>query len=60
MLVSFAFRFRVLGLSSGIEEVGTIKWDMALCLVLAWIVVFLCIMKGIKTSGKVSRYYLKS
>ena len=53
----FNFRFKVLGLSKGIEDIGTIKWDLALCLILAWVVVFLCIMKGIKTSGKVR--YLK-
>ncbi|KAF8564174.1 hypothetical protein P879_07293 [Paragonimus westermani] len=44
---------RVLGLSAGIEQVGNIQWELALCLLLAWTVIFLCICKGIKTSGKV-------
>ncbi|XP_023931084.1 sodium- and chloride-dependent taurine transporter [Lingula anatina] len=44
---------RVLGISSGIDDMGTIKWDLALCLLLAWIVVYVCICKGIRTSGKV-------
>nr|AVW80137.1 sodium- and chloride-dependent taurine transporter [Fasciola hepatica] len=44
---------RVLGLSKGIEHLGPVRWDLALCLLLAWIIVFLCIFKGIKTSGKV-------
>ncbi|VDP75748.1 unnamed protein product [Echinostoma caproni] len=44
---------RVLGLSKGIEHLGTVRWELALCLLLAWIIVFLCIFKGIKTSGKV-------
>ncbi|GFN75092.1 sodium- and chloride-dependent taurine transporter-like [Plakobranchus ocellatus] len=44
---------KVLGLSSGVGDPGTIKWDLALCLLLAWIVVYFCICKGIKSSGKV-------
>uniref|UniRef100_A0A0B7AA86 Transporter n=1 Tax=Arion vulgaris TaxID=1028688 RepID=A0A0B7AA86_9EUPU len=44
---------KVLGLSAGVDEPGIIKWDLALCLLLAWIIVYLCICKGIKSSGKV-------
>ncbi|XP_067945396.1 sodium- and chloride-dependent taurine transporter-like [Watersipora subatra] len=44
---------RVLAISSGIDEPGIIKWDLALCLLVAWIVVFACIFKGVKSSGKV-------
>ncbi|ESO12934.1 hypothetical protein HELRODRAFT_188048 [Helobdella robusta] len=44
---------RVLGLSSGIEELGELRWDLVLSLVLAWIISFLCMIKGIKTTGKV-------
>lgn len=44
---------KVLNISSGVDEPGPIKWDLALTLLCAWIVVFLCIFKGIKTSGKV-------
>ncbi|XP_078602962.1 sodium- and chloride-dependent glycine transporter 1-like isoform X1 [Branchiostoma floridae x Branchiostoma japonicum] len=44
---------RVLGISSGIEETGTIQWELALCLLGAWVVVFFCLFKGIKSSGKV-------
>ncbi|XP_039287261.1 sodium-dependent proline transporter [Nilaparvata lugens] len=43
----------VLHLSDGIEHLGPIKWDLALCLLACWIVVVLCLIKGIKTSGKV-------
>ncbi|XP_021920717.1 sodium- and chloride-dependent glycine transporter 2-like isoform X1 [Zootermopsis nevadensis] len=43
----------VLHLSSGIDNVGPIKWDLALCLLFSWVVVVLCLVKGIKTSGKV-------
>lgn len=34
-------------------EIGEIKWDITLCLLLSWLVVFLCLFKGIKSSGKV-------
>ena len=30
-----------------------IRWQLALCLLLAWVVIFLCLSKGIKSSGKV-------
>lgn len=39
--------------SSGIEDFGQPKWDLVLCLMLAWIVCFLCLIKGIKSTGKV-------
>ncbi|PVD25181.1 hypothetical protein C0Q70_15679 [Pomacea canaliculata] len=44
---------RALKISSGIDDFGTPKWDMTLCLLLAWILCFLCLLKGIKTTGKV-------
>jgi len=34
-------------------EIGEIKWDITLCLLLSWIIVFACLVKGIKSSGKV-------
>lgn len=43
----------ILGISTGLEDPGSIKWDLALTLLLAWVIVYLCICKGIKTSGKV-------
>ncbi|XP_014662881.1 PREDICTED: sodium- and chloride-dependent transporter XTRP3A-like [Priapulus caudatus] len=42
-----------LNISPSIEEFGGIQWKMAGCLCLAWIIVFFCIMKGIKSSGRV-------
>ena len=47
-------RNKVLGISDGIDQMGTVKWDLALCLLLAWIVVYACICKGIRSSGKVT------
>ena len=34
-------------------EIGEIKWDLSLTLLLSWIIVFICLSKGIKSSGKV-------
>ena len=44
---------RVLRLSSGIDVIGPVMWDLALCLLLAWVIAFLCMVRGIKTTGKV-------
>ncbi|XP_072296600.1 sodium- and chloride-dependent GABA transporter 2-like [Eucyclogobius newberryi] len=44
---------RVLGLSGGIEEMGSIRWDLTGCLLLSWIMCYFCIWKGVKSSGKV-------
>uniref|UniRef100_A0A8C9W9H0 Transporter n=1 Tax=Scleropages formosus TaxID=113540 RepID=A0A8C9W9H0_SCLFO len=43
----------VLSISSGIEEVGALKWDLALCLLAVWVICFFCIWKGVKSTGKV-------
>ncbi|KAF3828527.1 hypothetical protein GH733_001940 [Mirounga leonina] len=39
--------------SRGIGSPGEIRWNLCLCLLLAWVIVFLCILKGVKSSGKV-------
>uniref|UniRef100_A0A8D2LYM2 Transporter n=1 Tax=Varanus komodoensis TaxID=61221 RepID=A0A8D2LYM2_VARKO len=44
---------RVLKISDGIEHLGTIRWELALCLLLAWIICYFCIWKGVKSTGKV-------
>ena len=40
-------------------DIGEIKWDLALCLLLSWIIVFACLAKGIKSSGKVRYIFFK-
>ncbi|GFT49829.1 sodium- and chloride-dependent glycine transporter 2 [Nephila pilipes] len=45
--------FNVLHQSSGIEHLGEIQWPLALSLFIAWVFVFLCVQKGVKSSGKV-------
>ncbi|WAR11375.1 SC6A8-like protein [Mya arenaria] len=43
----------VLHRTDGLEDLGTIQWHLAVALVVAWLVIFLCLMKGIKSVGKV-------
>lgn len=47
---------RILGLSGGLEEIGSLRWDLAGCLSLSWIVCYFCIWKGVKTTGKVAYF----
>ncbi|ESO89519.1 hypothetical protein LOTGIDRAFT_218886 [Lottia gigantea] len=42
----------VLDITDGIEHVGGVKWELALCLLLAWVLVCICLARGIKSSGK--------
>ncbi|XP_078602404.1 sodium-dependent proline transporter-like isoform X2 [Branchiostoma floridae x Branchiostoma japonicum] len=44
---------RVQQISSDIGETGKMNWELSLCLLLAWIFVFLCLFKGVKSTGKV-------
>jgi hypothetical protein len=44
----------VLRRSNSLEEIGYPSWSLTLCLLLAWILVAACIIKGIKSSGKVN------
>eukprot|EP00794_Sanderia_malayensis_P003630 gene3630-4144_t len=43
---------KVLDISSGVEEIGQIRWQLVLTLLVAWIVVYFCMWKGIKSVGK--------
>ncbi|XP_028430846.1 sodium- and chloride-dependent GABA transporter 2-like [Perca flavescens] len=44
---------RILGLSGGIEKIGNVRWDLALCLLLAWMLCYFCVWNGVKSTGKV-------
>ncbi|OAF67264.1 hypothetical protein A3Q56_05011 [Intoshia linei] len=39
--------------SEGIGDLGPINWKMALCLLGAWVLIFLCLCRGIKSSGRI-------
>ncbi|VDM03788.1 unnamed protein product [Schistocephalus solidus] len=46
----------ILRLSSGIDEIGTPVWHLTLCLLLAWILCCLVLIKGVKFLGKASYF----
>ncbi|XP_006824369.1 sodium- and chloride-dependent GABA transporter 1-like [Saccoglossus kowalevskii] len=47
------WRRGVLKITDGIHESGTVRWELALCLLLAWCLTYFCIWKGVKQTGKV-------
>ncbi|XP_054722878.1 sodium- and chloride-dependent GABA transporter 1-like [Uloborus diversus] len=44
---------RVLGITSGIETLGALRWELALYLVAAWIFTYFIIWRGLHQSGKI-------
>lgn len=49
----FRFSNHVLHKSAGIEEMGLPSWQLALCLLLAWFITALVLLKGVQSLGKV-------
>ena len=43
----------MLNISDGIENMGQVEWKLILFLFLAWVLTFACVIKGIKSTGKV-------
>lgn len=46
-------RHYVLNISDDIGNLGEVRLPILGCLALSWVVVFLCLFKGVKSSGKV-------
>jgi len=44
---------QVLQISSGVDDSGVVVWQLGLCLLFAWGVVFAVLIKGIGSLGKV-------
>ncbi|RUS71016.1 hypothetical protein EGW08_021218, partial [Elysia chlorotica] len=43
---------KVLEATDGIEDAGKLKWDLTLCNLLAWVIIAVALIKGVKTMGK--------
>lgn len=41
--------------SNGLQDLGGISWQLTLCIMLIFVVIYFSIWKGVKTSGKVRR-----
>ncbi|KAJ8275789.1 hypothetical protein COCON_G00075410 [Conger conger] len=46
------FSYKVLDQTSGVEVAGTLRWELCLLLLVAWILAYLCVFKGVKSTGK--------
>ncbi|XP_060788391.1 sodium- and chloride-dependent creatine transporter 1-like [Neoarius graeffei] len=44
---------KVLRISKGLDDIGQINWEMVLCLMAVWVLVYFCVWKGVKSTGKV-------
>ncbi|XP_029960070.1 sodium- and chloride-dependent GABA transporter ine [Salarias fasciatus] len=47
------FDNKLLEKTNGIEEVGSVRWELFGCLAAAWVIVYFSIFKGVKSTGKV-------
>uniref|UniRef100_A0A3Q2Y8P4 Transporter n=1 Tax=Hippocampus comes TaxID=109280 RepID=A0A3Q2Y8P4_HIPCM len=47
---------RVLNISPGIEVLGKVQWELSLCLLLAWIICYFCVWKGVRSTGKATYF----
>lgn len=64
--ISFLFNLfffqsnEILGMSTGIDDLVGIRWDLAACLFICWTIVFGCLYNGLKSMGKVSSSFVLS
>ncbi|XP_044222883.1 sodium- and chloride-dependent betaine transporter-like isoform X1 [Thunnus albacares] len=47
---------RVLAMSGGIEELGSVRWELALCLLACWVFTYFSIWKSVRSSAKVAYF----
>lgn len=47
------FNLYALGKSEGLHDIGNLRWQLVCSLLGAWVIVVCCLIKGIKTSGRV-------
>lgn len=39
-------------MSGGLHDIGVPRWELALCLLLSWIVIVVCMVRGVQSAGK--------
>ncbi|XP_012988176.2 sodium- and chloride-dependent creatine transporter 1 [Esox lucius] len=44
---------KVLNISEGLNYPGSINWELMLCLMAVWVMVYFCVWKGVKSTGKI-------
>ncbi|KAL6073009.1 hypothetical protein STEG23_010735 [Scotinomys teguina] len=50
--VSYFWYRQTLNITSDINNTGTIQWKLFLCLIACWATVYLCVIRGIESTGK--------
>lgn len=50
------WKYNVLNQSESFNVIGDIRWELLICLALSWIIIFFCLFKGIKWTGKISYF----
>ncbi|GFO12985.1 sodium- and chloride-dependent glycine transporter 2-like, partial [Plakobranchus ocellatus] len=48
---------KVLEATDGIEDAGKLKWDLTLCNLLAWVIIAVALIKGVKSMGKAVYFF---
>lgn len=51
--VDYYWYRETLNISNSISNSGSVQWWVLLCLTCAWCVLYVCIIRGIETTGKV-------
>lgn len=52
-------RYRVQGTSAGINDLGYVQTHLVVALFGAWVLVFLCLIRGVNSVGKVKTFDVK-
>ncbi|XP_071592969.1 sodium-dependent neutral amino acid transporter B(0)AT3-like isoform X1 [Heliangelus exortis] len=50
--VNYFWYRKTLNITPGITESGTLQWWLVLCLAACWVIIYLCTIRGIETTGK--------
>lgn len=58
MNVFLHLRNKVLNISDGLDQPGAMNWELTLCLLAVWVMVYFCVWKGVKSTGKVRTLFL--